>query len=385
MARYTMERAITNNSASSAVVWRLSLTRRAVVAFPGVRPTCARDCGTLPLVADTDTTPTETRFTGLMRRVLVLGGTGWLGRAIVRQVLANGAEVSCLARGESGAPPDGARLIRADRRTPGAYDLARGDWDEVIELAYEPDLVGPALDALVDRAAHWTLVSSVSVYARNDQPGADESAALVESADPSQYPDAKVAAERASAARLGARLLAVRPGLIVGAGDPSDRFGYWPARLSRTGPVLVPTAAGRFVQVIDADDLAVWIERSGREASVGVVNAVGETWPMTDFFRCVAETAGYDGELVEVDDDALLAQDVHYWAGPRSLPLWLPLTDSAFAQRSARAFHEMGGRLRPLKDTVADVLADERSRGLTRQRRSGLTASEERMVLSHVR
>ncbi|WP_066523195.1 NAD-dependent epimerase/dehydratase family protein [Curtobacterium ammoniigenes] len=314
-------------------------------------------------------------------RVLVLGGTGWVGRAVVESLLASGAEVTCLARGETGDAPEGARLVRADRRTVGAYELVRGEWDEIIELSSEPDLVEPALDILADSAAHWTLVSTVSVYANNDEPGADESAALVEPVNLTEYADAKVAAERSSAARLGSRLLIVRPGLIVGPGDPSDRFGYWPARLSNPGPTLVPSTLGRFVQVIDVADLAAWTGRAGRTGATGVVNAVGDVVAMSQFFRHVVDVTGYDGELVEVDDDTLLAHGVRYWAGPRSLPLWLPLSDAAFAQRSARTFQETGGRSRSLEATLTGVLADERSRGTDRPRRSGLTASEERTVL----
>ncbi|WP_416392989.1 MULTISPECIES: NAD-dependent epimerase/dehydratase family protein [unclassified Curtobacterium] len=318
-------------------------------------------------------------------RVLVLGGTGWLGRAIVRALLATGADVTCLARGETGTVPDGARLVRADRRAPGAYDDVRGAWDEVVELSWDPDLVGPALDALADDAAHWTLVSSTSVYARNDEPGADETAAVVEPADLTQYADAKVAAERRSVDHLGSRLLVARPGLIVGAGDPSDRFGYWPGRLSRPGPALVPTTAGRTVQVIHVEDLARWIGDAGRAGRTGVVNAVGDVVPMHDFLRLAVDTTGFDGELVEVADDVLLAHDVAYWAGPRSLPLWLPRTDTALMDRSARVFRDTDGRTRPLEETLAEVLEDERARGVDRPRRSGLTAAEEAAVLAAVR
>ena len=119
-------------------------------------------------------------MTQRVRRVLVLGGTGWLGRTIVDELLAEGADVTCLARGTTGSVPEGARFVEADRALAGAYAQATGDWDEVIELASAPELVAPALDALADRAAHWTLVSTVSVYADNDEPGADESARLVE-------------------------------------------------------------------------------------------------------------------------------------------------------------------------------------------------------------
>ncbi len=158
-------------------------------------------------------------------------------------------------------------------------------------------------------------MSTVSVYARNDEPGADETADVVEPTDLSKYADAKVAAERSSAARLGSRLLIGRPGLIVGPGDPSDRFGYWPARLSGTGPVLTPTTSGRFVQVIDVADLAAWIGQAARAGHSGVVNAVGESVALADFLRTMASVTGFNGELVEVEDSELLAHDVRYWAG----------------------------------------------------------------------
>ncbi|WP_104165919.1 NAD-dependent epimerase/dehydratase family protein [Cryobacterium sp. N22] len=316
-----------------------------------------------------------------MRRVLVLGGTGWLGREIARTAIAEGAAVTALARGESGAVPDGARLVRADRLRPGAYDALAGDWDEIIELAVEPGLVGPALDALGDRASHWTLVSSVSVYENNTSPFADESAVTVEPLDLAQYADAKVAAERLSAARLGDRLLIARPGLIVGPGDPSDRFGYWPARLHRGGRVVIPAAEGRYVQAIDVDDLAGWIERAGRDHLVGVVNAVGAVHPMDGFFRELSAATRFRGEQVSVDDADLLASGVRYWAGPRSLPLWLPLSDAAFAQRDGSAYLAAGGTLRPLRETLARTLEDEIARGLDRPRRAGLTPDEESAVL----
>lgn len=325
------------------------------------------------------------RLTAKVRRVLVLGGTGWLGREIVRETVEEGAEVVCLARGESGSVPTGARLVRADRRSPDAYDEVLHDWDEVVELAYEPELVTPALDALADHAAHWTLVSTVSVYERNDEPGADESAGVVTPRNLSEYPDAKVAAERATSDRLGSRLSIARPGLIVGPGDPTDRFGYWPARFSRTGPVLVPNTAGRFVQAIDVADLAAWIRESGRSGLGGVVNAVGEIHEMEDFLQAAAAVAGFDGELVAVEDDVLVANGVQYWAGPKSIPLWLPLSDAGFAQRSGSLFLESGGRVRPLRETLSRVLDDERARGVDRPRRSGLTMLEEDAVLRAAR
>ncbi|WP_149204131.1 NAD-dependent epimerase/dehydratase family protein [Actinotalea subterranea] len=319
-----------------------------------------------------------------MRRVLVLGGTAWLGREIARTAVARGADVVCLARGESGPAPAGARLVKADRADPGAYDALEGDWDEVVELSYDPVLVASALDALADRARHWTLISSVSVYRRNDEPGADEAADVVEPTDLTEYAQAKVAAERATTARLGERALVVRPGLIVGPGDPTDRFGYWLARLHRGGRVLTPTTAGRHVQVIDVADLAAWVVDAGEAGRTGVVNAVGESHALGDFLDQTSALIGFTGQLVTADDAWLLDHGVRYWAGPRSLPLWLPSDDAGFARRSNAAYLAAGGAVRPLPETLARVLAYEVAQGVRRTRRSGLTPHEEAELLVHL-
>lgn len=322
---------------------------------------------------------------GGARRVLVLGGTGWLGGAIVRHVLDTGAEVVCLARGGAGSVPTGARLIQADRLADGAYAEVGGPWDEVVELSHDPALVAPALDAIAPAAAHWTLVSSVSVYASNDEAGADESAAVVEPEDLTAYADAKVHAERVSTDRQGDRLLVVRPGLIVGPGDPSDRFGYWPGRLARGGPVLAPMVESRSVQVIDVDDLASWIVSAAAARRIGTVDAVGEPLAMHDFLEAARVVTGHQEPFVHLGDEDLLHHGVQYWAGPRSLPLWLPESDAAFMQRSGEAFRAAGGRTRPLVDVLERVLEDERRRGLERDRRAGLTRDEEAAVLDALR
>lgn len=319
-----------------------------------------------------------------MRRILILGGTAWLGHEIARAALADGAEVVCLARGASGTAPDGARLVVADRTHPGAYDTLDGTWDEVVELSYDLGLVTSALDALAERARHWTLVSTVSVYADDTAPGADESAAVVEPLDLADYGQAKVAAERATTARAGHRLLVVRPGLIVGPGDPSDRFGYWPSRLARGGQVLSPTAAVRSVQVIDVADLAAWVVRTGADGVTGVVDAVGHPHTFAELLAQTGAVAGFEGELVEAEDAWLLDHDVRYWAGPRSLPLWLPVEAAGLARRSNAAYLAAGGAVRPLEDTLRRTLDDELARGLDRERRSGVTAEDESALLDEL-
>jgi len=317
-----------------------------------------------------------------MRRVLILGGTAWLGRAIAAAAVADGADVTCLARGDTGGVAHGSRLIRADRRDVDAYDALTGEWDDVIEISWHPDFVASGLDALADRAAHWTLISSVSVYADADSPFADESAQLVEPVDLAEYADAKVHAERLTSARIDDRALLARAGLIVGPGDPTDRFGYWPARFARGGTVLIPEPSGRYAQGIDVDDLAAWIVAAGRTGTTGPINAVGEELPLATVLAAAREAAGIPVQTVALDDETLVERGVTHWMGPRSLPLWLPPSASGFARRSDAAFVASGGTRRPLAATMQRTLDDERVRGLDRERRAGLTAAEEAAILA---
>ncbi|MFS0866884.1 NAD-dependent epimerase/dehydratase family protein [Microbacterium sp. 179-B 1A2 NHS] len=320
-----------------------------------------------------------------MTRVLVLGGTGWLSSRIAASWVARGARVTCLARGGRPAPA-GAALVVADRSHPDAYrDVAGEDWDEVVDVSSDPRAVAASVAALGDRVAHGTYVSSLSVYADHDQVGADETAALAEPLRPGEeydYAKAKSAAELALTA-LAPRTAIVRPGLIVGPGDPTDRFGYWPARFAAAGegPVLVPDAAGLSAQVIDVDDLADFIVAAGARAFDGVVNAIGPSSPLGEMLDLVRTVAGHTGDVRAADADWLARHGVLHWAGPRSLPLWLPADVPGFATRDGSAYRAAGGRIRPLVETVERTLADERERGIARARAAGLERSDELALL----
>ncbi|GAA3900289.1 NAD-dependent epimerase/dehydratase family protein [Microbacterium invictum] len=322
-----------------------------------------------------------------MTDVLILGGTGWVSGRIARHWLDAGAAVTCLARGGRPAP-EGARLVGGDRTRPGAYAaLADRDWDEVVDISSDPAAVEAAVSALGDRAAHWSYVSSLSVYAHSDVIGADESAPLAAPAEPGDeydYSRAKSAAERAVRTLGDDRVAIIRPGLIVGPGDPSDRFGYWPARFALAGeePVLVPVGDGLASQVIDVDDVAAFIVDAGARAWTGTVNAISPTRPLADTLAVIRAVAGHTGPQVPASPDQLLAHDVAYWAGPRSLPLWLPPDMPGFAAHDGTAYRAAGGRIRPLEETAARVLADERTRGLDRDRQAGLTRAEERGIIA---
>lgn len=324
-----------------------------------------------------------------MTNVLILGGTGWLSGAIAAHWRDAGASVTCLARGTHPAP-EGTELVTADRSDPDAYAAVSGrDWDAVVDVSSNPDHVAAAVAALGEHTRHWTYISTVSVYAADDVPGADETTELLTPPGPDEdedYGRAKVRAEASVRSGLGFRAAIVRPGLIVGPGDPTDRFGYWVGRFALAGAddVLVPDTADRGAQVIDVDDLAEFVQAVGRERWTGVVNAVGDPVALDRLFADARETAGHTGSVVAAADDWLAQHEVGYWMGPRSLPLWLPAGMPGFWTRSNSAYGLLGGRLRPLGETLARTLADERTRGLERERRAGLTRADERALLAEL-
>src|SRR5262245_19848389 len=218
-------------------------------------------------------------------KILVLGGTRFLGRHFVDAALARDHTVTIFTRGVSPVPwPERVRHLsgnRDPRVAPGLTALAGREWDAAIDLSgYVPRCVGASCEALEGSVGHYTFVSSVSVYADVSRPGVDETAPVAKLDDPSSediaahYGALKARCEDEVRAAFGDRAFIVRPGLIVGPFDPTDRFGYWVARFvcpdltgARAEAAVVPAPRDRFVQFVDARDLALWMldmaERKG--------------------------------------------------------------------------------------------------------------------------
>lgn len=325
-------------------------------------------------------------------KVLILGGTVFLSRAVAVHARDRGHEVTCAARGLSGAPPDGVRFVRIDRALPdGLAPLTGLQFDAVIDVARQSvTQVRAAVRALGQRAAHWTYVSSRSVYAEKATPGQTATAALVDAAgdaadedDPANYGELKVAAERCVLDALADRAFIPRPGLIVGDGDVSDRYGYWPARMSRGGEVLCPGDPDTPVQWIDVADLAAWIVLAAEQRLVGVYDATCAPAPMGELLARSASASPISPALTWAANQFLVDRGVNEWMGPRSLPLWLPDPEYAgYGCWDVSASLADGLTIRPIERTAVDALAWERRLGLDRQRKAGITAEEETSLLS---
>jgi nucleoside-diphosphate-sugar epimerase len=331
-------------------------------------------------------------------RVLVLGGTAWLGGHVAGSALQMGHQVTCLARGVSGTVPDGAVLVAADRMRPGAYDrVAEDEWDVVVEVSRQPGQVRSAVAALAARTRYFVFVSSANVYADHSTPGQQEDGVLLAplAGDVMEgmesYGEAKVACEQHVLAAFGPRRsLIARVGLIGGPGDVFDRTGYWPLRFARPatedGAVLVPDAPALLTQVIDVRDLAAWLVDAGCHGVAGVFNATGETVLLAQHLEVARRVAGHTGSVVRADQQWLLAQGVEPWMGERSLPLWLTDPDwLGFNARDSSKARRAGLVTRPLDQTLSDTLAWELSRAPGFVRRAGLSDADERALLQALR
>ncbi|MBI5876638.1 MAG: epimerase [Chloroflexi bacterium] len=329
-------------------------------------------------------------------KLLILGGTVFLGRHIVDCALARGHEVTMFNRGKQNADlfPQVEKL-RGDR--DGQLDALKGRrWDAVIDPSgYLPRVVRQSAELLADAVERYVFISTISVYADYKVNGIDESYPVAKVADETMedigkaYGALKALCEQAVERAVPGRVLQVRPGLIVGPNDPTDRFTYWPVRVARGGEMLAPVGPDFPVQAVDVRDLALWTVQMTEQKQTGVYNATGPDYPLTMGTLLDASSAesGSDARVTYVPESFLLEQKVAPWS---ELPLWLPGKDNAgILSVSVQKAIAAGLEFRPLRETVRDTLAWERTRpGETElPRRAGMKPAREAELLAawHVR
>jgi 2'-hydroxyisoflavone reductase len=305
-------------------------------------------------------------------RLLVLGGTLFLGRHVVAAAQARGHELTLFNRGRTDPRRiPGVEQIHGDRE----HDLARlagRDWDAVIDTSgYLPRVVEASAETLAGRVERYAFVSSISAYGTFPETGLDETAPTAPDPPPGtkdvleHYAELKAACERRVEAVLPGRVLVIRPGLIVGPRDPTERFTYWVRRLALAGRVLAPRAPDQPVQLIDARDLAEWIVRMVEARATGVYNATGPSAPLTfgAMLSRIDAAVGSRAQLVWVEEDRLAEAGVEPWD---ELPLWLDLDRNpdfrGFLGVDIGRALAAGLSFRPLEDTALDTLAWARER-----------------------
>lgn len=330
-------------------------------------------------------------------KLLVLGGTLFVGRAVVDRALVLGHDVAMFNRGRTnpGLFPDVEHIV-GDRNTD-VGGLTGRRFDAVIDTSgYYPRQVATVVEAIGNGIGHYTFLSSVSAYADHDTPGADERAALATVADPgrekpgSDYGGFKALCEHALEAALPGRVHCVRAGLIAGPYDSTDRFGYWVERLATADRVLAPEPSEQPVQIIDVRDLAQWILASSEDGLAGAFNATGPSRSFSHMLEAIKRGVHSRSELVWATEDFLVDRGVEPWT---DLPLWLPSHSlpgyRGFMQRSNARATALGLTTRPIEDTAQATLEWLRSRSEASPTRdygnppagSGLTPDREHQLL----
>ena len=332
-------------------------------------------------------------------RMLILGGTGFIGPAQVEYAISRGHTVTLFNRGRTNPSLfPGVEKLVGDRNAPNGYDALKGnrEWDVVIDnpTTY-PRWVRGAADALAGRTKHYMYVSTISVFSDFSRPGMDEDGPLNAPGDPeatamtpqgpASYGSLKVRSEMDAKERFGANVTIVRPGLIVGPGDLSDRFSYWPVRVEKGGEILAPGTPDDPTQYVDARDLSQWMIRLAENRVMGTFNATGPATPtnMAQMLYGIKAVTGGDARFTWVDADFLQAQKVSAWS---EMPVWQPARGrtAGFMSIDCSKAYAAGLTFRPLAVTVKDTLDWYHTRPAEQQERlrAGIAPEKEAQVLA---
>ncbi len=325
-------------------------------------------------------------------KLLVLGGTVFLGRHVVEEALKRGWEVTLFNRGKSNPAlfaSEGVEVVQGDR-DGGLGVLASRRWDLVVDTCgYVPRLVGDAARFLADAVERYVFVSSVSVYANFDADLIGEDAPVIVLDDPSveeitgaTYGGLKALCEQAAEEAMPGRVLNVRAGLIVGPWDASDRFTWWAMRAAQPGPFLGPGAPSDQVQCIDARDLAVWMLDAGKAGCSGAFNATSDGMSMERFVGAVAQAGGHgDASIRWVSHEVLQDAGVGAFA---ELPLWVPPEARGIMRADVGKAVGAGLKCRPLADTLRDTLEWAKEHRSSGELGAGLSKAREAQLMGLV-
>lgn len=317
-------------------------------------------------------------------KILIIGGTQFVGRHIVMTALQQNHHITLLNRGSKNIFPE-LELLKADRNELADLDQLKGrSWDAVIDTcAYFPRQVKSVLERLDTK--HYTLISSISAYKHQDIAMQDESSDLAELEDETveevtgeTYGGLKVLCEQA--AQQHPNNLIVRPGLIVGPFDHTDRFSYWPDRVAKGGELLAPDKATNPVQFIDVRDLAEWTLHAVSQSLTGAYNLVNDPDSVTfgKLLSSCKEVSQSDATFTWLSEAFMLENDVGPWM---ELPLWVPGESVNFMRVNNAKARASGLSIRPITDTIAATLAylEERPEGY--EPKAGLAANKEKAIL----
>lgn len=292
-------------------------------------------------------------------RLLVLGGTRFLGRHVVAAALDRGHEVATFSRGVSGAPPDGVRALHGDRDDPAALPRALDGWapELVVDTSCQTRPAADNAAAALAGVRGYAFTSSLNAYSGwPPGPVRGEDDPIWDTSDDDYGPN-KAHAERVLGAALPGRFLTARAGLVLGPHDDVGRLPWWLERIARGGRVVVPDALEQPIALVDARDLAGWLVGVAEDGVAGPVNATGPAGMATlgGLLETCREVTGGDAELVPVPEEDLLAAGVEPWL---HLPFWLPRETAATAWDvdTTRA-RELGLPVRPVGETAADTWA----------------------------
>ncbi len=308
-------------------------------------------------------------------RLLLLGGSTFLGPALIDAAHAAGHDVTTFTRGTTPIPRGRISELNGDRE----HDLSAldgGAWDAVIDTSgYEPQVVRASAELLAPRVGRYVFVSTISVYAADGLP-LDEDAAVVRD-EPETYGGAKLLCEEAVAELFGGRSVIARPGMIVGPGDPTGRFSYWAHRIARGGEVLLFDGPDRRLQLIDVRDLARWLVHACDVGLSGTYNVTGPREPLTlrDMFTAAVTTTGAAAHPTYVSEALLREHAVAEWG---ELPFWIDSASPAASVANAIIIDRAlaaGLTFRPLAETVTGALTAPLIDGV------GLTPERERALL----